>query len=174
MTCNRCGKEIYVVKRFCPNCGAPVNNQEQMQQPNNSTSNFAYNPSDHTYEFSQSDIIKNIGISVFSYLGILFIIPFISNPKSKFVRFHVNQGIILFIFYMIFNVIIMIAAITIFSLNCHMHNNYNLAQVLYWVEVVCLILQGIVISFRILGIINVLRGKAKELPLIGKFRIIKY
>lgn len=75
---------------------------------------------------------------------------------------------------MIFNVIIMIAAITIFSLNCHMHNNYNLAQVLYWVEVVCLILQGIVISFCILGIINVLRGKAKELPLIGKFRIIKY
>ena len=36
-------------------------------------------------------------LAAIGYLGILFLVPYLTNPKSEFAVFHANQGLLLFI-----------------------------------------------------------------------------
>lgn len=105
---------------------------------------------DTTAEYDEADIKANKIQAILAYCGILVIIPLLAAKESKFARFHTNQGIILFILYLI---------VYLFS-----KVNHGLITWILWV---------IVAVFAIIGIINAAGGKAKELPLIGKFRILK-
>lgn len=89
-------------------------------------------------------------MAVFAYLGILIIIPFLTDGKNNpFVKFHLKQGLILLIAYFI-----------VMFLSSMMYMGYfPLYSILYL---------GIAI-LDIIGIINVVTGKQKELPLVGKF-----
>ncbi|MEG1027853.1 MAG: hypothetical protein RSE07_04105, partial [Oscillospiraceae bacterium] len=62
------------------------------------------NIQDETNRFSEQDINQNKGIACISYLSILFIIPLLVKPESPFVKFHVNQGLNLFIISVIFSI----------------------------------------------------------------------
>lgn len=106
---------------------------------------------DSTSTFTTDDIENNKVIALFSYLGILFIVPLIAGKDSPFCRFHANQGIVLFLTAIVCNVFAFIPGIR-------------------WVAVVLRILCT---ALAILGIINAVTGKAKELPVIGKFKVIK-
>lgn len=100
---------------------------------------------------NSSDINNNKLIAVFSYIGILFLIPLFFAKDSKFARFHVNQGIMLFIVSIVLGLLSYIPIIGfIFG-----------------------ILNLVAFIFAIIGIVNVVKGKAKELPIIGKYTIIK-
>ena len=107
---------------------------------------------DTTSEFDPADIESNKVLSLFAYLGILFIIPLIAAKDSKYARFHTNQGIVLFICGCIINL---------------------LSACIGWLSWAFKILNVILILLAALGIINAVSGKAKELPLIGKIRILK-
>lgn len=98
--------------------------------------------------FDSEDIEKNKVMAVLAYLGILFLIPLFAAKESKFARFHTNQGFILFI-----------ASFIIWLITC----------IMSWFK----IFQIAVVIFVILGIINAVKGEAKELPFIGKFQILK-
>ncbi len=37
------------------------------------------------------------GMSVLAYIGILFLIPLLACPNSRFARYHTNQGLVLFL-----------------------------------------------------------------------------
>jgi uncharacterized membrane protein len=87
-------------------------------------------------------------LAVLSYISILFIVPLVVAKDDLFVKFHVKQGIVLFIGEVILWVIMMI-------------------PFLGWV--VGFIGQVIAVILAIMGIVNVLQGKEKELPLIGKY-----
>ncbi len=87
-------------------------------------------------------------IAVLSYLGILLIIPLLVAKDNQFVKFHIKQGLVL-----------LIAAIAI-SFIAWIPILGWLVGFIGWI--VCLIL-------AIMGIVNVLGGKKKQLPLIGKF-----
>lgn len=106
---------------------------------------------DKTDMMNSSDINNNKLIAVFSYIGILFLIPLFFAKDSKFARFHVNQGIMLFIVSIVLGLLSYIPIIGfIFG-----------------------ILNLVAFIFAIIGIVNVVKGKAKELPIIGKYTIIK-
>ena len=90
---------------------------------------------------------KNL-IAILSYLGILFLIPLLAAKESSFAQFHARQGLVLFIAQM---ATLLIAWIPILGW---------IAGFVLWI---------IWFVFAIIGIINVLGGKQKPLPWIGKF-----
>ena len=146
----------------CPVCGAPV---EQDQGNSNSKQNAAEaaftefnNTADTTAEFDSKDIADNKGMAVLAYIGILFLIPLLAAPNSRFARFHANQGLVLFIAEIIYNFVsaIIRAILPLAVVNI----------ILWVISVLFLVLS-------IIGIVNAATGKAKELPVIGKIRIIK-
>ena len=86
--CTKCGTNVPEGENFCPNCGAPV-------APAGNTYNqqTAYvNPSDHTEEFSGEDINRTKYLAALGYISVIFpIIGLLSEPQSKFIRFHLNR-----------------------------------------------------------------------------------
>ena len=50
-------------------------------------------------------------VAAIGYLGILFLVPYLTNPKSEFAVFHANQGLLLFIAAAIVNIAGMIPVI---------------------------------------------------------------
>ena len=92
---------------------------------------------------------KNTLMAVLAYLGILIIIPFLVAKDKPFVKFHLKQGLVLFII----EAIVWVLGMYFF---------WELYRVLQLVNLAMII-------FSILGIVNVLQGKEKELPLLGQF-----
>lgn len=102
--------------------------------------------------FDPQDIQDNKAISAVGYLGFLFFLPLVVSKNSAFGRFHANQALVLFIASMICSFVMVI-------------------PIVGWIVgavggIACFV-------FMIMGIVNAASGNAKELPIIGKFRIIK-
>ena len=151
----------------CPECGAALNGQEERasqqaasnaqeaEQPrqDNLSAKMATlnNTADTTEEFTTEDIEQNKVMAVLAY--ILFFIPLLAAKNSPFARYHANQGLTLFLFAIIGGPVL------------------SLIPVLGWI--LAPILSILITVLAVIGIINVVNGKAKELPLIGKFRILK-
>ena len=109
------------------------------------------NAADNTAECDQADINSNKVMAILAYLGILVLIPLFAAKDSKFARFHTNQGLLLLLVAILCGVISRIPVIGF------------LGSILGFIS-------GI---FAIIGIVYAIQGKAKELPLIGKYRILK-
>jgi uncharacterized membrane protein len=90
------------------------------------------------------DAQENKALAILCYLGILIFIPLILKPQSEFVKFHAKQGIVLLIGWLVGLVL------------------YPFLGLGFLIHVAMMI-------FSILGIVNVLEGNKKELPLIGEF-----
>jgi len=89
---------------------------------------------------------KNIGMAIVAY--ILFFIPLLTEAKNDpFVKYHVKQGLALFIAAFIAMIVSRMPIIGWFS----------------W-----LLNIGVLVLF-IIGILNAVSGKEKPLPLIGQF-----
>ncbi len=98
---------------------------------------------------------KNIDIDndkIWAMLAyILFPIPLIfAKDKTAFVKYHINQGLILFIFSFVGQIILGISRHFPFSVLNFIFNAF------------CIVL-------FVVGIINVVKKKEKPLPLIGKW-----
>lgn len=99
-------------------------------------------------EFDKEDIEKNKLMAMFSYL--IFFLPLIACPDSKFARFHANQSLL--------NTILAVVASILAAVTC------GIGSILY---IPCVV-------FVILGMIDANNGVAKPLPVIGTwFAIIK-
>lgn len=156
--CTQCGTPISDETAFCPSCGAAVS------QPGVTYQNVTPQQTGYQEGFDPADIQANKGISVLSYFGILFLIPLLATNGSKFARFHAGQGLNLFIFDVILCVVQGIIT-TIFTLiHPVLGVIFSSLFALVWILILVLI---------ILGIVNAVNGQAKELPVIGKFKIIK-
>lgn len=101
--------------------------------------------------YSIEDIEKGKTMAGLSYL--LFFLPLVVCPESKYAKFHANQALLLLITAIAGNVIL------------------GLIPVIGWM---LMPIFGIgVLALGIMGLINGFGGKAKCLSLIGKFTIIK-
>ncbi len=101
--------------------------------------------------FDPQDIEKNKVMAGLAY--ILFFLPLVVCPESKFGKFHANQGLVLLIAGVVGSIVL------------------SLIPIIGWI---LLPLFGIAVTvFVILGLVNGLTGKDKSLPLIGKIKIIK-
>ena len=121
------------------------------------------NTKDHTAEFDGADIQNNKTMGILSYIGILVLIPIFAAKESRFARFHANQGLVLLIAQAIAGTAISIVAAILGFIPVI---GKVLAALLWLVEPVLFIPS-------VLGIINAARGRAKELPITGGFRILK-
>lgn len=101
--------------------------------------------------FDKDDVEKNKVMAGLAYL--IFFLPLVACPESAFGRFHANQGLLLLILGMGGSLVL------------------SLIPIIGWILLPVLSIFVLVIG--IIGLVNGLGGKAKELPLIGKFRIIK-
>jgi len=87
-------------------------------------------------------------MGILSYIGVLCLIPLLTKKDDEFVFFHAKQGLVLFIAEVL---TAFVAAIPLLG----------------WIIAPIASLVWIVLS--IIGIINVLGDKTKELPLLGKY-----
>ena len=147
------------------------------------------NTPDYTEKFDKDDIEFNNRLSLLSYLGILVLIPLFLVKYSRYSRFHANQGILLIIYNLLISVITWviravlgligtgivwvlgkIAARVAFLLKVGGFIAGALS-VLGWVLTV--IISATAIFLMVVGIINAVKGRAKELPLIGRIKLLK-
>jgi uncharacterized membrane protein len=77
--------------------------------------------------------------------------------ESKYARFHANQGLAL-----------LVSFVVLFA--CSFVLKFMTAGILGFVSV---IISLIYVVYIIIGVVNAATGKAKELPLIGNFKILK-
>ena len=124
---------------------------------------------------------KSKVLACLSYLGILVLIPLIAAKDDEFVQFHVRQGAKLTIFGIIIlsvvRVVYMIFAISGFFFGVMFYQYIEeYIQIVFAVGFVIVAILGIIstsigiifLVLCILGIVNVCRGLATPLPIIGK------
>lgn len=116
---------------------------------------------DHTNEYEREEIQKGGFLSVLCYLWIFVLIPVFAAKDSGYVRFHRRQGVLLFIIQTVYAVTISL----ILGLCRAAVGNLGV------VIVGALLYAGLTALFAasVFGIINALKGRAKELPYVGSF-----
>lgn len=160
--CSVCGAELPHDAKFCNSCGAKVSGAgeaagaaagakfDEAAEKFKSLNDTA----DTTSEYDPEDIAKNKGMAVLAYLSWLVLIPLFAAKESKFARFHTNQGIVLAIAATVGGVLIGILPDSLSFIG----GLFELA----------------VIIVDVIGIVNAANGRAKELPVIGTWRILSY
>ena len=177
--CSNCGAEIKEDANFCTSCGKAV--EEKRENGNTYSSpagndfgakvNDFTNTEDKTAEFDAADISDNKVYSILSYIGILVLVAILAAPKSKFARFHANQGLVLFIIEAAYGII---STVITNVLKLAFRFVPAVFSVSYFILSAILGCIGLVfLVFVIIGVINAANGKAKELPIIGKITILK-
>ncbi len=92
--------------KFCDGCGAPLEQQADAGQQQNSTNTpppvyqqYTTNtpPPAGQYNASNATDSSNKIIFVLAYFGILFFLPLVVCPNSSVGKFHANQGLLLLI-----------------------------------------------------------------------------
>jgi uncharacterized membrane protein len=150
MYCVNCGKQVEDGVAFCPSCGKSIGASTQ-------------GGAGQTTANDNSKIM-----SIIAYF--IFFVPLIAgaHKTSEAVKFHTNQGTVLFI------------AVSIYSVVYGILTGV-LTAVFIWtapgVAVFLIALLGIFylgfLALWIIGIVNAVQGRQKPLPLIGKITIIK-
>ena len=152
--CTKCGTQAQDGTEFCSSCGTAIqvtkNNQKE--------------------PIKNKDADNNKGMAVIAY--ILFFIPLLTGDykKSEFVKFHTNQGTVLFIFSIALG---LATNILLAILRAVMFNIYT------WgiLGIFTTIINGLWIIptvLMVIGILNAVNDRTKQLPIIGdKLTIIK-
>lgn len=161
--CKQCGDELADGASFCASCGAatadisPAPPEKSGEGAGNTvdkvktaTKRFLDTP-EITESIEKDDASGNKLMGILCYIGILVIIPWLVKRDSKFVQFHANQGILLLILWIAVGFIWLI-------------------PVVKWI--VCIVTALALCACIVFGIMGVVKGKAKQLPLIGKIQLI--
>ncbi len=174
--CTSCGAVLTEDQKFCSACGKPVDPAASRQQPDPSQQNAAQAPQqpgvdlsatvknmmqmpDETDKHDSADIEENKLIALLSYLSVLVLIPLFAIKNSPFVRFHTNQGLVLFLVSMATGLVGYLLGLIPFA------------------GVIFGFLFGLIrlglLALSVLGIVNCVKGKAKRLPIFGSIFLIK-
>ncbi len=169
--CGKCGTKVEDGVKFCPSCGAEVApaTQQANNATNNQQSNFQdkiqnlNNTTDSTADFDPADIEQNKVMGILAYFSWLVLVPIFAAKDSKFAKFHANQGLALAITEVAWWIVDAILSTILYSISWRLG---FISTILGLVNILFLIV-------AVIGIINAANGKAKELPIIGKFKILK-
>lgn len=159
--CGKCGSQMDDGAKFCPRCGA---SNEISKQTDYSTKLQNLNDTaDTTARFDPQDIQNNKVMAILAYLGILVLVPLFAAKESKFARYHTNQGLVLCITEIAYGIAYSVLSSIILAISWRL---YFITSIIGLISLVFLVL-------LIVGIINAANGRAKELPVIGKFKILR-
>jgi uncharacterized membrane protein len=95
-------------------------------------------------------------MGILAYLGILVIVSYVVAKDDAFVKFHVKQGFALFIV----EVIVWLASFAL---------SFAWSVAGFPFSIIFDLVDLVVFILAIIGIINVLQGREKELPIVGKW-----
>ena len=152
--CTKCGAEMPDDAKVCPSCGAPVPAEKTETADFGAKLAGLNQTEDTTSQFDPADVEKNKVYALLAYIGLLFLVPLLAAPQSRYARYHTNQGVVLFLAELIWGLAFGIL-------------NAILSILIGW-----LVSLGF-LALTIIGIVNAVQGRAKELPLIGKIRFLK-
>ncbi|MFR5295748.1 MAG: zinc-ribbon domain-containing protein [Clostridium sp.] len=103
--CAKCGKKLNEGARFCPRCGAPAGGSREARALPFRSQEAAVpvrfpgirrgQMRDLSREFQESDVEQNKLMAVLSYFSLLVLLPIPCAKDSKYARFHANQGLML-------------------------------------------------------------------------------
>ena len=171
--CIKCGGKIeedYL--KFCPFCGEKLPD-EQRSQMDGGSSNYTYGGGNYTsyqepvidgMHFHPQDVKNNKVMAILSYLGVLVVIPLLAgNKQSEYLKFHLNQGLNLWIIRMIIEIL---DGNWIYHLNHILNFSTALGTLFTLLNLAVFVLQ-------IMGIVAACKGEWKKLPLVGEVQLIK-
>jgi uncharacterized membrane protein len=122
-----------------------------------------------------NDIQSNKAMAVLAY--IIFFIPLLvgAHKTSPFVRYHTNQGTVLFLFCVAWGILYGILTAILTAILFSPATWYTGVGFGAWgiITTILGLLWLIPAIFCVVGIVHAVKGEMKPLPLIGKFRIIK-
>lgn len=176
-TCKNCGAQVPDEKNYCGACGyrfnqenAYSNSQSQYgggQNFSRMAGNIFTDGADRTSEFDPEDIAANKIYAIIACFGILFFVPLVAAPQSRYGRFYANQSLLLLITSAAISVATGIIS-TIFNVLGFIFILFSIFGTL-----ICAVLMLIPFALFIILLINAASGRAKELPVIGKYTLIK-
>ena len=131
-------------------------------------------PEGPTSPTTDSDIEKYKGLAILGY--ILFVIPLIAAPQSKFARFHANQGLLVFLSWMA--ALVVATALVVGKI---IVSYFFTSSSLWFIPMFCGCVSYVLPSLMflgtlvlaVIGIVNAANGEQKQLPLIGQWTLIK-
>jgi uncharacterized membrane protein len=109
--------------------------------------------------FDPADIRQNNVIACLSYVGLLFLVPLLAKPHSRFCRAHADQGIVLFLTELVFSAVIGILS-SIPLLGFLFMALGSLGSLFFLVVI-------------IIKVVEALSGGYKELRLIGRYHVLR-
>lgn len=152
--CKRCGSPVQEGMNFCPVCGEKIPEEDYGQRDYQEGMGW-----------DDRDVEDNKFLAIFSYLGVLVFLPLLIRRESPYIRFHGNQGLIIFLGEVICQGI---------GRGVRMVGRWGWP---FWgfglVGNVMDVMQLVFVVFSLWGIINVCSGKYVPLPIIGSMRILK-
>ncbi len=115
--------------------------------------------------FDPQDIYGSRRFAWLSYFGIWLLVPLFVRKENLFVRYHVNQGIVLLLFSLIAGIGFAVVTGLLNLIKQGMGDFFLLPLLMiYYIFYMCCV---------VLGVVRVIRGQAKPLPLIGGIQILK-
>ncbi len=158
--CGKCGAEVPEGTKFCGVCGGEIAGVPTYQAA----------PAGAPVQTDEvRDANDNKAMGILAYFCALVFIPMFAAKNSKFARFHTVQGFNLFLLWVaswiVFGLLSLIRAKT------YVWGVPVYTTPWYITTLSSLVYVGIGV-LAIIGIVNAAQGKKKELPIIGKLRIL--
>lgn len=199
LICPKCGTELNDGVVFCSKCGtnvthqsqptgSPVQNEQPHEQQNYNgttsdkfragvnnavykTKTFFFNTVDESSMQDAADVQENKILALVSYLGYFFFIPMIVKPYSRYLRFHGNQGLTLCLYLFIVSII---NSVLTGIIGVAGYTSIGAAIVVNIINaIISFIFYGSFVLLAGVGIYNAVKGYARELPVIGRIRILR-
>lgn len=103
------------------------------------------------------------GMGVLCYIPLINLIPIITC-KTAFVKYHANQGLVLLIMSLIFGAVSTLCSLVL-----------RIIPFLGGIVagLVSTVLGLVVLAFAVIGIVHVVNGETKPLPIIGEITLLK-
>lgn len=154
--CTKCGVEAPKDVKFCASCGNAIDAEAAQ-----------------TVTVSEDkDAQDNKGMGILAY--ILFFIPLLkgAHKTSPFVKYHTNQGTVLFILAMAYAIVEEILR-SMIKVPTSFYGVVSFPETPGWLNLILSLGNLAIFVLFIMGIVNVVNGKKVPLPLIGGYTIIK-
>jgi uncharacterized membrane protein len=125
--------------------------------------NKLFDTPDHTGEFDYNEV-QNANVVVTALTYVIFFLPYICAPNSNYAKFHANQALIYLIAFVVLTLVSTIVCRVLGIIPLIGSFVASLVGIVVWLAKA---------GWFICGVVNALNKQAKELPIIGKYTILK-